>query len=84
MADVLLSPKAQEDFDDLPSVIKERMRKLFRRLADWPAVSGAKPLSGDLIGFYRLRTGNYRLRFHPRGTEVIVDRIGHRKDFYDE
>jgi mRNA interferase RelE/StbE len=84
MVTVLLSPKAQEDFDNLPGVIKERMRGLFRRLANWPAVSGVKQLSGNLAGKYRLRTGDYRLRFHVRDDAVIVDRIGHRKDVYDD
>lgn len=84
MADVLLTPKAQEQFDGLPAVVKERMRTLFRRLARWPAVSGAKPLSGTLAGSYRLRTGDYRMRFHLRGQAVIVDAIGHRKDIYDD
>ncbi len=84
MADVLLSREAQEDFDDLPATIKERMRKLFRRLAKWPGVSGAKALSGNLAGSYRLRTGDYRLRFHVRDEAVIVDKIGHRKDVYDD
>jgi mRNA-degrading endonuclease RelE of RelBE toxin-antitoxin system len=60
------------------------MRKLFRRLAAWPSVSGVKALSGDLAGWYRVRTGDYRARFHVRGEKVIIDKIGHRKDFYDE
>lgn len=84
MASVLLTPKAQEEFDALPAVVKERMRRLFRRLANWPAVSGAKPLSGNLAGSYRLRTGDYRLRFYVRGQAVMVDKIGHRKDVYDD
>ncbi len=57
MADVLLTPKAQTEFDALPLVVKERVRALFRRLANWPAVSGAKPLVGNLAGSFRLRTG---------------------------
>ncbi len=84
MADVLLTPTAQEQFDALPSLVKERMRKLFRRLSDWPAVSGAKPLSGNLAGTYRMRTGDYRLRFRVQGENVIIDKIGHRKDVYDD
>ncbi|HEV3022253.1 MAG TPA: type II toxin-antitoxin system RelE/ParE family toxin [Pirellulales bacterium] len=84
MVDVLLTPNAQQQFDDLPAVVKERMRSLFRRLARWPAVSGVKPLSGNLAGSFRLRTGDYRLRFHLRGQAVIVDTIGHRKDVYDD
>jgi len=84
MADVRLSPEAQEEYHALPRVVKVRMRRLFLRLENWPAVSGAKPLSGKLAGYYRLRTGDYRLRFHVRGERVIVDKIGHRKDVYDD
>ncbi len=84
MANVILTVPAQSEFDALPLVVKERMRKLFRRLANWPAVSGAKPLVGKLAGSFRLRTGDYRLRFHVRGESVIVDKIGHRKDVYDD
>jgi mRNA interferase RelE/StbE len=84
MADVLLTPEAQEQFDALPPVIKERVRKLFRRLADWPNVSGVKSLTGNLAGSYRSRTGDYRIRFQVEGENVIVGKIGHRKDVYDD
>lgn len=84
MGRVLLTPEAQEQFDALPLTIKERVRKLFRRLEAWPAVSGAKPLTGALVGWYRLRTGDYRLRFRAIGEQVIIDRIGHRKDVYED
>ena len=83
MMEVLLSPKAQKQFDALPGAVKERMRTLFRRLARWPAVSGAKRLTGNLAGSYRMRTGDYRLLFQPRGDAIIVDTIGHRKDVYE-
>jgi len=81
---VLLTPKAQEEFDALPTIVRARINKLFRRLTNWPDVSGAKPLSGNLVGYYRLRTGDYRLRFRLQGESIIVDKIGHRKDIYDD
>jgi mRNA-degrading endonuclease RelE of RelBE toxin-antitoxin system len=31
-----------------------------------------------------MRTGDYRVRFHLEGETVIIDKIGHRKDVYDE
>lgn len=49
-----------------------------------PKVSGAKPLSGDLAGQYRMRTGDYRLRFKVKGETILIDKIGHRKDFYEK
>lgn len=68
---------------DLPKPIKARMVALLVRLANWPEVSGAKPLSGNLAGHYRLRTGDYRLQFRIEGGQVLVEQIGHRDGFYD-
>jgi mRNA-degrading endonuclease RelE of RelBE toxin-antitoxin system len=47
-------------------------------------VSGAKPLRGALAGYYRLRTGDYRLQFHVAGETVLVEKIGHRDGFYED
>ena len=44
-------------------------------------VSGAKPLSGELAGRYRLRTGDYRVEFYAESENVIVKKIGHRDGF---
>ena len=59
MAQVELTPEATKQAEDLPEAIAERFRKILGRLHKWPEVSGAKPLSGDLAGWYRLRTGDY-------------------------
>jgi mRNA interferase RelE/StbE len=84
MATVRITPEALEQLAGLPKVIKERVLKLLKRLEKWPDVSGTKALSGNLAGCYRLRTGDYRLRFRAQGETVIVDKIGHRRDVYEE
>ena len=84
MANVFVTPDARKELAKLPTVIRQRVRKLFQRLQAWPNVSGAKPLSGDLAGWYRLRTGDYRIRFRVKGEAVTVDKIGHRSDFYED
>jgi mRNA-degrading endonuclease RelE of RelBE toxin-antitoxin system len=61
-----------------------RMTRRLERLAKWPAVSGAKLLRGELAGYYRLRTGDYRLQFHVDGETVFVEKIGHRDGFYED
>lgn len=58
MAEVLITSEAFEQAQDLPKPIRARIRQLVNRLADWPKVSGAKPLRGKLAGHYRLRTGD--------------------------
>jgi mRNA interferase RelE/StbE len=84
MVNVLLSPEAQRQLDRLPKTIRARVYALVQRLQRWPEVSGAKPLSGPLAGRFRLRTGDYRLQFRVQGGNLIIERIGHRADFYQE
>jgi mRNA interferase RelE/StbE len=84
MENVTVTPEALEQLAKLPRVIRERIGRLFQRLEAWPHVSGAKPLSGDLAGWYRMRTGDYRLRFRVQGRTIIVDKIGHRREFYED
>jgi mRNA-degrading endonuclease RelE of RelBE toxin-antitoxin system len=81
---VLLKADAQEQLDSLPVVPHRRVMNLLARLEDWPDVSGAKPLRGALAGRFRLRTGDYRVQFVPRGADVIVEKIGNRRDFYEQ
>jgi mRNA-degrading endonuclease RelE of RelBE toxin-antitoxin system len=84
MPNVTLVYDAATQLGDLPKPIKARMVELLVRLADWPDVSGAKALSGNLAGHYRLRTGDYRLQFRIERGQVWVEQIGHRDGFYDE
>ena len=81
---VILTAEAAEQYARLPTPIQGRMRKLFIRLESWPDVSGVKPLSGALTGCFRLRTGDYRLRFRLMAGSIVIDRMGHRKDVYDD
>lgn len=83
MAKVMLTREAAEEMEQLPLVIHARVLLLLERLANWPAVSGAKPLTGPLAGRYRLRTGDYRVQFRVEGQAVVVEKIGHRDSFYD-
>jgi mRNA-degrading endonuclease RelE of RelBE toxin-antitoxin system len=82
--EVLVAASALEEFRVLPRPIQTRVIQLVERLGKWPAVSGAKPLSGRFAGHFRLRTGDYRVQFRVEGDAVIVERIGHRDGFYDE
>jgi mRNA-degrading endonuclease RelE of RelBE toxin-antitoxin system len=84
MAVVRLAADAQEDFDALPSTMKGRVLAVFGRLQRWPGVSGAKPLRGRWSGHYRVRTGDWRVIFRFVSPEVIVVRIKHRSEVYEE
>jgi mRNA-degrading endonuclease RelE of RelBE toxin-antitoxin system len=84
MANVELTPEAARQKDQLPRVIRVRIIKLIERLRNWPHVSGAKPLSGELAGHWRMRTGDYRLQFHVEGESVVIEKVGHRDGFYED
>lgn len=84
MAKVALTPEAANGLEQLSNPIHGRVLKLLAKLEQWPDVSGAKPLRGELAGCYRLRTGDYRMQFHVAGNLVTVERIGHRDGFYGE
>jgi mRNA-degrading endonuclease RelE of RelBE toxin-antitoxin system len=84
MATVVLTAAAADALEQLANPIHGRVLKLLIRLEKWPQVSGAKPLSGDLAGRYRLRTGDYRVQFQVAGDVVRVERIGHRDGFYED
>ncbi|RJP62416.1 MAG: hypothetical protein C4539_18285 [Ignavibacteriales bacterium] len=42
----------------------------------------AKKLTDPVIGEYRFRIGDHRVIFDISGNNIIVLRIGHRKDIY--
>jgi mRNA interferase RelE/StbE len=84
MVSVSLSPEAAGQLDALQEPVHGRVLRLLERLEHWPDVSGAKPLRGDLAGHWRMRTGDYRLQFRLEGETAIVERIGHRREFYEE
>ncbi len=81
---VTFTEQAAAGLGDLPKPIKARVAELIVRLAKWPEVSGAKPLTGKLAGKYRLRTGDYRLQFRIENEAVVIEQIGHRDGFYED
>ncbi len=84
MATVKFTADAGRQAESLPRTIRVRLLALIERLGKWPQVSGVKALRGNLVGFYRIRTGDYRLQFRVEGDEVIVVKVGHRDEFYEE
>jgi mRNA interferase RelE/StbE len=80
---VKLTPKALGQLSELPKPIQTRVWGVVIRLEDWPAVSGAKPLRGNLSGNYRIRTGDYRVIFAVKGDTIVIWKIGYRGGIYE-
>ena len=77
--------QAAADVRALPLAIQVRVQSLYKRLAGWPDVSGVKPLRGNLLGAYRLRTGDYRVLFRvdQNVQRIVVFKIAHRREVYE-
>lgn len=78
---VIITDEASKEFGKLPLTIQSRVLKIFERLEHWPNVSGAKQLTGQWSGCWRIRTGDWRVIFEVQ-DDVVVIRIAHRKDVY--
>lgn len=85
MMRVVLTREAQKQIEALPRVIQARVYAVLERLQHWPDVSGAKPLTGALAGYYRMRTGDYRIQFRVEEAQIliVVVKVGHRDGFYE-
>jgi mRNA interferase RelE/StbE len=67
--------------------MRPRINDVLIRLGNWPEVSGAKALSGDLRGNWRIRTGDFRVLFRVEEdvvSVVVVWKVGNRRDVYDD
>ena len=66
---VALTTDAIEQYGRLPRSIQPRIDHVILRLAEWPNISGVKPLVGGLAGSFRIRTGDYRIVFRVSGVK---------------
>jgi len=81
---VELLPAARRQLRKLPSKAQRQIRDLITTLADDPRMHGIKALQGDLKGFYRVRSGNYRVIYTIKDDLllVLVVTIADRKEAY--
>jgi mRNA interferase RelE/StbE len=81
---VLYHNEALEDLKGLGLAVRKKIiRAIETRLIQAPDAYG-KPLRYSLKGLWSLRAGDYRIIYRRQGKEVLVLRIGHRKEVYEE
>ena len=73
--------RAIKDIQKLDAGIKARVGKTLLRYSENP-FEYAKKLSDPKIGSYRFRIGDYRVIFDIEENNIVVLRIGHRKEIY--
>jgi mRNA interferase RelE/StbE len=73
--------RAAKDIKTLEGTIKDRIGKTLRRYAEDP-LRYAEKLTDPRLGTYRFRIGDYRVVFDIEGKDIVILRVGHRKDIY--
>jgi mRNA interferase RelE/StbE len=79
-----LLPAARRQLRKLPSKAQQQIKQLLDALVENPRMSGAKALKGDLKGFYRVRSGSYRVIYAIKDglLLVLVVKIADRRESY--
>jgi mRNA interferase RelE/StbE len=72
---------AIKDIQKLEPAVKSRIGKALLRFEADPLRYG-KALTNTSLGSYRFRIGDYRVVFDLEGEEIVVLRVGHRRDIY--
>jgi mRNA interferase RelE/StbE len=68
-------------FRSLSNLLKFVSAKQLLRFEPDP-LSHATGLTNTDLGTYRFRIGDYRIIFDLDGDEIVVLRVGHRRDIY--
>jgi mRNA interferase RelE/StbE len=78
---LIYTQRAERDVAGLDAQTKERIGRTLLRYQEEP-LRYAEKLSDPILGTYRFRVGDYRVIFDLEGTEIVVLRIGHRREIY--
>jgi mRNA interferase RelE/StbE len=78
---LIYTQRAERDIAGLDSRTKERIGKTLLRYKEDP-LRYAEKLSDPVLGTYRFRIGNHRVIFDLEGNEIVVLRVGHRREIY--
>lgn len=73
--------RAEKDIKKLSPLVKKSIGKALLKLESNPLLQAEKMIDPKL-GNYRLRVGDYRVIFDIESYDIIVLRIGHRRDIY--
>ncbi len=82
---VEFEPEAVANLEKQTSIVRERILRKIRWLAENFEQIPSQPLAADLAGFYKLRVGDYRViyDFSVEETIITIVQIGHRSEIYE-
>ncbi len=78
---IVYTRRAEKDIRKLDPSIKPQIGKALLKLQNNPFEHSEK-LTDSIIGAYRIRIGDYRVIFDIEGKDIVILRVGHRKEIY--
>lgn len=78
---LVFTKKAAKDINKLDILAKKKLEEFLKKFKDEP-FKHSKKLANPELGQYRARFGNYRVIFDLVKENLVVLRVGHRKDIY--
>jgi mRNA interferase RelE/StbE len=78
---LVYTSRAIKDLKHVDERTKKRIGSALLRYSEDP-LKFAEKLTYPRLGTYRFRVGEYRVIFDLKRTDIVVLRIGHRKDIY--
>ena len=82
--EIIYHHEVKNDIAMIPANIRGRIKMAIKtRLMTEPLKYGA-PLRGTLKKYWKLRVGDYRIVYEVSEAEVIIYKIAHRREIYEE
>ena len=78
---LVYTKRAIRDIRKLDAPNKLRIGKSLLRLKEDPLRYSEK-IADPKLGSYRFRIGDYRVIFDLEGEDIVILRVGHRRDIY--
>ncbi len=77
-------PKAVKQLSKLDKPVARYILEKIEEFCNEPSKSQIKKLKTPFDGAYRLRAGDYRVIFYTDGELMLISRVAHRKDVYED
>jgi mRNA interferase RelE/StbE len=78
---IVFTGRATKDISKLQPEIKEKIGDALKSYGEDP-LNHARKMVDPSLGNYRFRNGDYGVIFDIEGDEIIVLRVGHRKEIH--
>ncbi len=78
---IVFTKRAAKDISGLEPEVKQRIKDALIKYSEDP-LSYARKMFDPFLGSYRFRIGDYRVIFDLEGDEIVILRVGHRREIY--